>query len=171
MSPAVSPLLRIPVGVVVQRRKAESPWIDFVWRAVGVLPDEPNMEPWTMLREQEGATLYYAGSATVDLYRSEAERYRENLASGAPGIWVVLEPADGEWPYAIAAVTADPAEGESFTEVAVNLVEAVPMPDTIHETIERFVSEHHVDEAFVKRKRGRANPEALAPRKRGGRSE
>ena len=155
MSPAVSPLLRIPVGVVVQRRKAESPWIDFVWRAIGVLPDEPNMQPWTMLREQEGATLYYAGSATVDLYRSEAERYRENLASGAPGIWVVLEPA----------------EGESFTEVAVNLVEAVPMPDAIHETIERFVSEHHVDEAFVKRKRRRANPEALARRERGGRDE
>jgi len=31
-------LLRIPVGVVVERRKADSSWIDFVWRGVGVLP-------------------------------------------------------------------------------------------------------------------------------------
>jgi len=39
--------------------------------------DEPEMKPWTVLREQDEATLYYAGSATVDLYRSEAARYRE----------------------------------------------------------------------------------------------
>jgi hypothetical protein len=171
MSPAVSPLLRIPVGVVVERRKADSPWIDFVWRAVGILPDEPSMQPWTMLREQPGATLFYAGNATVDLYRSETERYRENLASGAPGIWVVLEPSEGEWPYAIATVTADPAEGESFTEVAVNLVEPVPIPDVIRAAIEQFVSEHHVDEEFIKRKRGRADPEALARRERKGRGQ
>jgi len=38
MSPAASPLLRIPVGVVVERRRADSPWIDFVWRGTGVLP-------------------------------------------------------------------------------------------------------------------------------------
>ncbi len=43
LSPAAVPLLRIPVGVVVERRKADSPWIDFVWRGVGVLPDEPEM--------------------------------------------------------------------------------------------------------------------------------
>ena len=84
MSPAATPLLRIPVGVVVERRKADSPWIDFVWRGVGVLPDEPEMKPWTVLREEDEATLYYAGSASVDLYRSETARYRDNLATGSP---------------------------------------------------------------------------------------
>ena len=47
------------------------------------------MTPWTVLREQEGATLFYAGNATVDLYRSETARYRDNLATGAPRIWIV----------------------------------------------------------------------------------
>ncbi|WP_407147041.1 DUF3305 domain-containing protein [Bradyrhizobium sp. ORS 86] len=164
MSPAVVPALRIPVGVVVERRKADSTWIDFVWRGTGVLPDEPKMTPWTVLREQEGTTLFYAGSATVDLYRSETARYRDNVASGAPSIWIVLTPSGGARPYAVSAVTADPAEGEAFTEAGDNLVDAVPMPETLREAIECFVAEHHVDTEFVKRERRRADPEALARR-------
>lgn len=164
MSPAATPLLRISLGVVVERRKADSPWIDFVWRAIGVLPDEPEMKPWTVLREQDETTLYYAGSATVDLYRSETARYRDNTRSGTPSIWIVLSPSEGAWPYALAAVTADPAEGEAFTEAGANLVEAVPMPEAVLSAIEQFIAEHHVEREFVKRKRGRADPEALARR-------
>lgn len=172
MSPAAVPLLRIPVGVVVERRKADSPWIDFVWRGVGVLPDEPEMTPWTILRQQDGATLFYAGSATIDLYRSETERYRDNLASGAPSIWIVLSPSESARPYLVSAVTADPAEGEAFTEAGANLVEAVPMPDALRKAIENFASEHRVEREFVKRERRRADPEALARRRHeGGREE
>jgi hypothetical protein len=171
LSPAATPLLRILVGVVVERRKADSPWVDFVWRGVGVLPDEPEMKPWTVLREQDEATLYYAGSATVDLYRSETQLYRDNIASGAPGIWIVLSPSEGPWPYAISAVTADPAEGEAFTEAGANLVEAVPMPEAIRSAIEKFIAEHHVEREFFKRKQGRADPEALARRDHEGEHE
>ena len=168
MSPAAEPLLRIPVGVVVERRKSDSPWIDFVWRGIAVLPDEPVMRPWAVLREQDAAMLFYAGSATVDLYRSETERYRDNLASGSPSIWIVLSPAEGTWPYVVAAVTVDPAEGEAFTEAGANLVEAVPMPQVLHQAIENFIAEHHVDREFVKRERRRADPEALARRSHEG---
>ena len=164
MSRGALPLLRIPVGVVVERRRADSPWIESVWRGVGVLPDEPEMAPWTVIREQEGTTLFYAGSATVDLYRSETERYRDNLATGAPSIWIVLTPSEGTWPYAVLVVTADPAEGEAFTEAGANLVEAVPMPEVLHQAIENFIAEHHVETEFVKRERRRADPEALARR-------
>ena len=171
MSPAALPSLSIPVGVVVERCKAASPWIDFVWRGIAVLPDEPSTKPWTILREQDGTTLFYAGSSAVDLYPSEAARYRDNLVSGNPSIWTVLAPSDGAWPYVVTAVTADPAEGEAFTEAADNLVEAVPMPEVLREAIERFVDEHHVEREFVKRKRRRADPEALAGRKRRGGQE
>jgi len=171
VSSAALPLLRIPVGVVVERRRAVSPWTDFIWRGTGVLPDEPEMTPWTIMREQEGATLFYAGSATVDLYRSETARYRDNLASGAPCVWIVLTPSEGTWPYAVSAVTADPAEGEAFTEAGANLVEAVPMAKVLHEAIEDFVAEHHVETQFVKRERRRADPEALARRPHEGEHE
>ena len=171
MSNAARPLLRIPVGVVVERRKAESPWIDFVWRGAGVLPDEPEMGQWTIIREQEGTTLFYAGSATVDLYRSETARYRDNLTTGAPSVWIVLTPSEGERPYAVSAVTVDPAEGEAFTEAGANLVEAVPMPEVLRRAVENFVAEHHVETDFVKRERRRADPEALARRHHEGERE
>ena len=51
MSP-VAPLLRIPVGVVVERRKANSPWVDFVWRPVAVLGGLPDAAPWTKLGDR-----------------------------------------------------------------------------------------------------------------------
>ena len=172
MSPAALPLVRIPVGIVVGRSKADSPWTDFVWRAVAVLPDGPDTKSWTVLRDEGGGTtLFYAGSTTVDLYSSETARYRDNLASGSPSIWTVLSPSEGDWPYAVTAVTADPAEGEGFTEASDNLVEAVPMPEVLREAIESFVAEHHVEREFVKRKRRRADPEALARREHEGGQE
>ena len=171
MSPVAQPLQRILVGVVVERSRADSPWVDFVWRAVAVLPDEPETKPWAVLREQDGTTLFYAGSATVDLYPSETARYRENLATGDPSIWTVLSPAEGAWPYSVALATADPAEGEAFTEAG-NLVEAVPMPEMLRDVIENFIAEHHVEREFFKRKRRQADPEALARRQHeGGRDE
>ena len=67
-------------------------------------------------------------------------------------------------PYALLTVTADPAEGEAMTEAGNDLVETVPMPRAIQEAVAAFVSEHHVEREFSKRKRDRADPEALGRR-------
>ena len=161
MSP-IAPLARIPVGVVVERRKAKSPWIDFVWRPTAVLPGHPEAKPWTQLGGSADLATYYAGSADVSLFRSDTAQYRDNLTSGAPALWVVLRPTGVEPPYEIAIVTADPSEGESYTQSGSDLVEAVPMPESARVVIEAFVAEHHVEETFHKRERDTANPEALA---------
>jgi hypothetical protein len=75
-----------------------------------------------------------------------------------------LRAADSDPPFTIAAVTADPAEGESLTETATDLIEQVPMPESIQLTLAAFIAEHYVEQPFVKRKRDRADPEALARR-------
>ncbi len=67
--------------------------------------------------------------------------------------------------------TADPAEGEAFTEAGSNLVEAVPMPAVLRTAIESFIAEHHVEREFFKRKRRRADVEALARREPEGGQE
>lgn len=36
------------------------------------------------------------------------------------------------------------------------------MPEVLRDAIETFIAEHHVEREFVKRKRNRADPEALA---------
>lgn len=161
---AVAPLLRIPVGVVVERRKARSAWADVLWRPVAVLAGRPDAERWTPLASDGDAATFYAGPAEIELYRAETENYRRNLASGEPSIWVALQATGGEPPYEIAAVTADPAEGEGLTEPGQAIVEAVAMPAAVREAVAAFVTEHHVDHVFERRKRDRADPEAMARR-------
>jgi hypothetical protein len=39
----------IPVGIVVERGNANSPWSEFVWRPVKVLGGLPDANPWTQL--------------------------------------------------------------------------------------------------------------------------
>jgi hypothetical protein len=163
LSQAVA-LQRIAVGVVVARRKAKSQWIDFTWQPVAVLVGRPETSTWTPLSEEGDTTLFYAGGAEIELFRTETGNYRDNLASGAPSLWVVLRPTDVEPPYEIVAVTADPAEGEAFTEAGNDLVEPVPMPDEIRALLDAFIAEHHVERPFFKRKRDRADPEALGRR-------
>ena len=158
------PLQRIAVGVVVERRKATSPWAEFIWQPVAVLSGIPAAEPWTSLGGKDDAVRFYAGAAEVELYRSETENYLSNLRSGAPSVWVTLDATGGEPPYRLAAVTADPAEGEGRTEPGQGIVEAVPMPEPLREALAAFVAEHHVEQPFTKRKRDRADPEALARR-------
>jgi uncharacterized protein DUF3305 len=159
-----APLARTVVGVVVERRKAKSPWVDYVWRPVAALPGAPETPPWTVLEGDDEATRIYAGSAEVELHRTDTSHYRDNLASGSPGLWVVLRPTGREPPFAVAAVTANPSEGEAFTESGADLVEPVPMPEPVLEMIEAFIAEHHVEHAFTKRKQKRADPDALARR-------
>lgn len=166
-----APLQRIRVGVVVERRKAKSQWIDHVWVPVAVLAGEPDAEPWTVLGSEADATRFYAGSADIDLFRTETGNYRDNLASGHPSVWVVLQPTESDPPYALVAVTADPAEGEAHTEAGNNLVEMVPMPDAVHDTVAAFIAEHHVERQFFKRKRDRADPEPRRGPSRGSADE
>ncbi len=161
----VSPLAQITVGVVVERRKAASQWIDFTWQPVAVLPGQPEAAPWTILATADDVVSFYAGSATIDFYRNETGQYRDNLASGTPKVWVALRPTGIEPPYDLIAVTADPSEGEGLTQGMDDVVEAVPMPAVIVEFVEAFIAEHHVERPFYKRKRTKADPEALA---RGG---
>ena len=159
----IEPLVTIPVGVVVERRKSMSRWADFVWRPVAVLPGVPDAAPWTALDGDADRGNFYAGAAAIALHRSDTSGYRDNLAHGAPLLWVVLRPTGGEPPYEIAAVTADPGEGEAFTESATDVVETVPMPEPVRATLAEFVAHHHVEHPFVKRRRDRPNPEAMAP--------
>jgi hypothetical protein len=145
--------VRIPVGVVVERRKAASQWVDYLWRPASVLVGKPVAAPWTPLGSQRDIQAFYAGSAVIELFRTETANYLSNLATGAPLLWVVLRPTEAEPPYEVFAVTADPAEGEAFTEAGNDLVETVSMPAAIVEALEAFVAERHVERPFYKRRR------------------
>jgi Protein of unknown function (DUF3305) len=157
-------LATIAVGVVVERFKAQSSWIDFTWKPLGVLSGLPEARPWTMLDDNGDRATFYAGAAEIRLYRTETANYRDNVGSGAAVLWVALRPTGVEPPYEVFAVTADPAEGEALTETGNDLVDVVPMPETIRAEIEAFVTAHHVERNFYKRERDRPDPQASGRR-------
>ncbi len=161
---SVPPRDAIPVGVVVARSKASSPWADYIWRPDAVLAGQPDTPPWTKLTDTDDRATFYAGPAEVRLHRSDTSNYRDNLASGTPSLWVVLRETGAEPPYAVFLVTADPSEGEGMTAAGNDIVDSVPMPEAVRDRVEAFVAEHHVEREFFKRKRDRADPESLGRR-------
>jgi hypothetical protein len=157
-------LARIRVGVVVERRKAESPWLEFLYRPVAVLAGAPVATPWTIISTDEDVTTLYAGQAVIELHRTETANYRDNLASGTPSLWVVLRPTSAEAGFDLLMVTADPAEGEALTGAGNDLVEAVSMPLPISEIVDSFIAKHHVEQPFFKRLRDRSGTRSPASR-------
>jgi hypothetical protein len=153
----------IAVGVVLEKRPARTPWQDVIWEANAILPEPPAAEAGAAL----GGALVYGGEAAIELHAADTAYYRDNLTSGAPQIWVVLRPSDGVAVPEVARVTCDPNEGEGYAGSGWDIVNVVPMPGPIAAALADFVAEHHVEQSFVKRKRDKADPEALALGRRG----
>ena len=69
------PELRIPVGVVVSRRKASNPWQDFIWRPDRILVGEPDTAPRLAASTATDAGGRASGSVILD----------DSTACDAPG--------------------------------------------------------------------------------------
>jgi hypothetical protein len=155
---------RIPVAVIAERRPAVTRWADHVWRALEVLQDAPDVPPWTLLRADAGRELFFAGATDVALHPTDTDNYKHNLEAAQPLVWVTLRPAETPSGYALQAVTVDPGEAQLYADSGNDLLEALPMPPGLREATAAFVAEHHKERAFHKRKRDRADPQALARR-------
>lgn len=156
---------RFEVGVVVVKRKLKSAWASHAWLPRAVLPAAPATAPWSFLGADGEDEIFYAGSFELRLHPSETAHYRDNLTSGRPSLWVALRPVGGD-EYEVSTVTADPYEGEALAEGIGEIIEPVPMPLQIQAGLAAFFEANHVERPFFKRKRDRADPEALGQRGR-----
>jgi hypothetical protein len=166
MSLEVPGTIRIPVGVVAERRPGVTPWAEFAWAATAVLEDAPTIPAWTTLREEDGHTQFFAGHAEVALHPTDTDNYIHNLQQEPPRIWVVLRPTESAPGYALQTVTVDAGEAQLYAESGSDLLEALPMPPGLRLVLERFVAEHHRVREFHKRKRDRADTDSLGRRSR-----
>lgn len=139
------------VGVVVERRPAATQWADYSWRVSEVLNDPPEIPAGTVLRDEAGVLSLFAGQAELEFHSVETGNYRDNLASGRPILWVILQAGATPASLDLVAVHADPAEGEAMTEAGDLIVEAAPMPASLAAELATFVAQHHVEQVFVKR--------------------
>ena len=124
----------------------------------------PGAPAWTKLSDDGERATFFAGTADIELYRSEAGNYRENLVAERPLLWVALRSTAADPPYMLASATVDPAEGESWVALGTDLVDSVSMPGVVEAVVADFVSEHYVERQFHKRERDRADPEGMARR-------
>ena len=145
------------VGVVVRRRTVDNPWIDHMWSPVQLLDEVPATPAWSVLSSEGGTTLYYAGSAIIDLFSADTASYRDNLIDGEPRVWIALRQQGGGVELELTKVTADPTEGEALFESGSEVIGTVPMPPSVAAWVAAFVDEFHVERVFQKRKRDRAN--------------
>lgn len=166
MSLEVPGTIRLPLGVVAERRRGATPWAEFAWAARDVLEDFPPIAPWTLLREEEGRSLFFAGVAEVSLHPTDTDNYIHNLAQDPPRVWVLLRPVEDAPGMRLQAVTVDAGEAQLYAESGSDLLEALPMPPGLRLVVERFVAEHHRVREFHKRKRDRADTESLGRRSR-----
>ena len=156
--------LTIPVAVLAERRPGVTRWAEEVWRVVEVLEEAPPVAPWTLLREEAGRSLFFAGAAEVVLHPTDTSNYKHNLEAEQPLVWAVLRAGDTPSGLALHGVTVDPGEAHIHADAGNDLVEALPMPPGLRAATAAFVAEHHKEQAFFKRRRDRADPQALARR-------
>jgi len=154
------------VGVILERRKLDNPWVDHSWRPVQVLPSVPGVAPWTKLSEGEGWEQFYAGSAELALYRHESETYAYNIESARPAVWVFLRRGSEAPGIALHGASVDPGEAHAHNDTGDDIVDFVPMPAAILDWMTDYVRRHPPTKEHFKRKRDRADPEALARRTR-----
>ena len=160
----------VPVGIVVERRAGRHPWAAETLTPVAVLPDAPGLAEWTQLTAGDGFTLYHAGTLTLELHRKEAESYRCNLSSDLPRLYVVLRRSGGasRFPYAPLLVTASFHEAEAYGNSGGEIVEGVPMPDSLIALLRTFIDADRADGPLAERDRRRADADAGTAPRRGG---
>ena len=157
-APVSDRMVSMTVGVVVRRTPGVTRWAKWAWRAVAVLPGAGPAD-WKELRRDGDAVEFHAATLEMELWRTDTEAYLVAISNEPPSVYVVMRRSeDPASPHEmeIVRVTASPYEAQDFADTGEDIVEPVPAPEGLVAFIRDFVERHHVEEAFVKRRRDRA---------------
>ncbi len=145
----------MPLGIVVRKSPGVTKWAGWIWRAVAVLPGAAPAN-WKVLRREGESVEYHAATVDLELWRSETSAYQSELLTEDPSIYIVMREASGaadEQEVEVVLATASPFEAQDYADTGEELVEQVSMPAGLRAWIEDFISRHHHEEKFIKRKR------------------
>jgi len=133
-------------------------WSEEQWEVLSVVAGEQvgTGEPSRMLvHEEPGRRRYLWTGLKIRLYKDGCESYWYNLMSDTPYLFVVCfreENEDGDEEVSPVIVTPNQDEATGHIEID-DPVYSVPMPENVHQWVERFVVENYVPETKRKRKR------------------
>ncbi|MEO1200343.1 MAG: DUF3305 domain-containing protein [Pseudomonadota bacterium] len=135
------------LGVVGASYPPANRWSTGQVRPVAVMADLPQLERGARMTDQNGVEHLYLGDFALVLHSGETRHYVDNLRARQPSVWVAMAGRD------VQILTVDPYEGEALAGDVERVVEALPMPLHTAERIQAFITAHHVEETFHKRKR------------------
>ena len=119
------------------------------------------------MRQEDGADVYFVGSSTLHLHKTEAASYRTNIEQDTPHLYVVLEPVSGVGEAStprVHLITAAPDEAEAYLEGDEWLIGSVPMPMSLRDTVAAFVDEYYVAPQPRKGPRAPNRSSAIGPK-------
>ena len=143
----------LTVSAVIEKRGSDNVWIDYSYRAIGVVVGESGQEKQIKSIFQDGEVEHFLVTGLqLRLHEDECESYYHNLMSPKPGCFIVAEqtedPDDMPIPYLVSL---------SFDEVHAYLegdeqVYAVEIPVELYQWAEAFILTHYVATKKTKRK-------------------
>ena len=144
---------KMPVAVIMEKVPSDNVWIDFTYKAVGVVSsiDESDASV-QLIHENNGVERFLIGGLELKLHVDECESYYHNLMSPKPGCFVVAgevdDPNEMPIPYLVSL---------SFDEVHAYLegdeqVYAVEIAPELYQWSEAFILQHYVAVKKTKRK-------------------
>ncbi len=144
---------KMPIAVIMEKIPSDNPWIDFTYKAIGVVSSKgPANNGIQLIHEDNGVERYLINGLGLQLHIDECEGYYHNLMSPQPGIYIVAgevdDPNDMPMPYLVSL---------SFDEVHAYLegdeiVYAVEIPPELYQWSEAFILQHYVAIKKTKRK-------------------
>ncbi|TGN39163.1 DUF3305 domain-containing protein [Marinobacter confluentis] len=147
----------LQVGAVVRRKPGATRWAKHVYKPVAIIPGAPDAF-WKELVRDGDVVDYHAGTVTLELYRADVEAYLVSLNLTVPSVWVILDQDESQQSpsgWVVSAITASAYEAQDALDSGENIVEAVPIPESLAAWIKEFVDMHYVEEPFKKRKRNK----------------
>ena len=143
----------MPVSVVMEKTPSNHPWVDFTYKAVGVVTASGIADREVkLIHKKNGVEQYLCTGLNLQLHVDECEGYYHNLMSPQPGCFVVADEVDDlndmPTPYLVSL---------SFDEVHAYLegdeqVYSVDIPPELYKWTEAFILTHYIATKKTKRK-------------------
>lgn len=144
---------QITVSAVMEKRASENLWIDFNYKAIGIVVGEAGEEKETKSIFEDGEVEHILVTGLqMRLHEDECESYYHNLMSPKPGCYIVAETPDDPDQMPVPYLAS-----MSFDEVHAYLegdeqVYAVEIPKELYQWVEAFILTHYVAVKKTKRK-------------------
>ncbi len=153
---------QVKIGIVLERRVSDNPWLDHEWVTVGITTEVVDAEDWVLLYETEQVSRFLSPAVDVELHRTETEAYLYNLQSPQPSVFAVLrhdEESDADVPFNVHVVTASPYEAQDYLDSSEEHVDRIALPQDLAAWMQTFVETHHKEQEFKKRRRDKVQVE------------